>query len=297
MVLDDSHLDQFAEEGYVVVRDLLDWDLDLQPVQDEYDEILDRLITKWHADGRLSSTYAGLPFADRLMRAVAESEQQYGFDFDISLPQANITDDTPMHHGPAVFNLLRSPRLLDVVQQFVGPEIYSNPVPHARTKLPEATLPATSRSGLSAQNALYQDLGVVIDEADETDTLTVWFPMTESNLENGCLTVVPGSHREGLVLHCRSQDPLTLNQSCIPPRLRSENQVPLLMEPGDVLFMTRYTQHSGLHNRSDSIRWSFDLRYHEIGKPTGRPWFPGFVVRSAANPEMELHDADAWASS
>ena len=62
MVLEDSHLDQFAEEGDVVVRDLLDWDLDSQPVQDEYDEILDRLITKWHADERLSSTCAGLPW-------------------------------------------------------------------------------------------------------------------------------------------------------------------------------------------------------------------------------------------
>ena len=53
MVLDDSHLKQFADEGYVVVLGLLDGELDLQPVQDEYDEILDRLITKWHAEGRL----------------------------------------------------------------------------------------------------------------------------------------------------------------------------------------------------------------------------------------------------
>ena len=77
MVLDDSHLDQFAEEGYVVVRDLLDWDLDLQPVQDEYDEILDRLITKWHADGRLSSTYAGRPwFPGFVVRSAAHPEME-----------------------------------------------------------------------------------------------------------------------------------------------------------------------------------------------------------------------------
>lgn len=297
MVLDHFHLKQFADEGYVVVRSLLDGELDLQPVQDEYDEILDRLITKWHAEGRLRSTYAGLPFADRLMRSVVEAEERYDLDFDISLPQINITDATPMHHGPAVFNLLRSPRLLDAVERFIGPEIYSNPVQHARIKLPESILPEASRSGLSAQIALHQDLGVIIDEADKTDTLTVWFPVTEANQENGCLTVVAGSQLEGLVLHCLSRDPLTLNQSCIPPRLRSDNQIPVPMEPGDVLFMTRYTQHSGLPNRSNSIRWSFDLRYHEIGKPTGRPWFPGFVARSAADPETELHDADVWADS
>ena len=77
MVLDDSHLDQFAEEGDVVVRDLLDWDLDSQPVQDEYDEILDRLITKWHADERLSSTYAGLPwFPGFVVRSAAYPEME-----------------------------------------------------------------------------------------------------------------------------------------------------------------------------------------------------------------------------
>ena len=34
----------------------------------------------------------------------------YDLDFDISLPQADISDATPMHHGPALFDLLRSPR-------------------------------------------------------------------------------------------------------------------------------------------------------------------------------------------
>ena len=100
------------------------------------------------------------------MRSVVEAEERYDLDFDISLPQINITDATPMHHGPAVFNLLRSPRLLDAVERFIGPEIYSNPVQHARIKLPESILPEASRSGLSAQIALHQDLGVIIDEAD-----------------------------------------------------------------------------------------------------------------------------------
>ena len=66
---------------------------------------------------------------------------------------------------------------------------------------------------------------------------------------------------------------------------------------GEVLFMHRRTQHAGLRNRSDRIRWSFDLRYHPIGQPTGRPWFPGFVARSRTHPETELHDPEVWAES
>ena len=33
-----------------------------------------------------------------------------------------------MHSGPAVFDLLRHPAILDVVESVIGPEIASNPV-------------------------------------------------------------------------------------------------------------------------------------------------------------------------
>jgi len=297
MLLDSDDLAQFEREGYVVARGLLDWDKDFQPVVEEYEEVLDRLIETWRVEGRLTETHADLPFGERLTRTVAEARAPYGLNFDISLAQAEVSEATPMHYGPAVFNLLRSPRLLDVVEQFVGPEIYSNPVQHTRIKLPEAELPEEALDGLSGPVALHQDQGVVTDEADETDMLTVWFPLTEAKLDNGCLAVVPGSCHGGLALHCHSRDPETINQVCIPKSLATDDQVPVEMQAGDVLFMHRRTQHAGLRNRSDRIRWSFDLRYHPIGQPTGRPWFPGFVARSRTHPETELHDPEVWAES
>jgi phytanoyl-CoA hydroxylase len=59
--------------------------------------------------------------------------------------------------------------------------------------------------------------------------------------------------------------------------------------------MTRYTPHASLPNLSESMRWSFDLRYNPIGQATGRDMFPGFVARSRSNPASELRDARAWA--
>ena len=182
-------------------------------------------------------------------------------------------------------------RLGEAVEQFIGPEIYSNPVQHTRIKLPESSLPPEAWSGLTSRIDWHQDQGVITGDADECEILTVWFPITEAHVDNSCLAVVPGSHKRNLVTHCQSTNPLTRGQVAIPDRLVEPHQLPLPMDPGDVLFMHRCTQHAGLPNRSDRIRWSFDLRYQPIGQPTGREWFPGFVARSRAPPETVLDDA------
>ncbi len=67
---------------------------------------------------------------------------------------------------------------------------------------------------------------------------------------------------------------------------------PIPMKRGDVLFLTKYTLHGSLPNTSDEVRWSFDRRCNPIGQPTGREAFPGFVARSRANPDSELHDPE-----
>ena len=292
-----EELSQFDEQGFVVVEDLLDVETDFGPVVAEYDTVLEQLVDRWEADGHLSNRHQTLPFTQRLLATVTEARRPYDQAMDISLPQAGIHSDTPMHLGPAVFRLLNTPTLLDAGEQFIGPEIYSNPVQHTRIKLPESQLPSEARTGLTARIDWHQDQGVITNDADECDILTVWFPVTEADLENGCLAVVPGSHKRDLVTHCKSTDPLTLGQVSIPEPLVEPHQSPLPMNPGDVLFMHRRTQHSGLPNRSDRVRWSFDLRYQPIGQPTGREWFPGFVARSQAHPESVQDDHQAWAAS
>ena len=59
---------------------------------------------------------------------------------DISLPGDKIAPDTPMHFGPAVFDMVRAPGLLDIVEQLIGGEITSNPIQHVRIKPPATAL-------------------------------------------------------------------------------------------------------------------------------------------------------------
>ena len=133
---------------------------------------------------------------------------------------------------------------------------------------------------------------MVLEEADETDMLTAWFPLLDAPVEAGPLTIIPYSHRDGLRTHC----PGGPGGLAIPQQLlEMEQSLPIPLKRGDVLFLHRRTCHASLSNVSENIRWSFDLRYNPIGQATGRGAFPGFVARSQAHPEQELHDAQAWA--
>jgi hypothetical protein len=290
----DTVLTHFAEQGYVVIQGLLDPKQDLQPVIDEYDHLLDRLAHEWAATGKISSPHGGLPFRKRLCQIALETDGAYFSHFDITLPLSNIRPESPIHLGPAVFNLLRNSKLLDGVERFIGPEIYLNPVQHARIKPPQRLLSEPKRYGTNpGVTPWHQDRAAPDDSAADSDILTVWLPITDATEENGCLAVIPGSHKCGeLVMHCSSA-----TRQGIPTELLGGEPLPLPMRAGDVLFMNKFTKHCSLPNVSDEIRWSFDLRYNPIGQRSGRDKFPGFVARSRANPASELHDPQVWAQS
>jgi hypothetical protein len=289
-------LGKFREEGYCVVRGLLDLEEDLRPIEEEYEALLDSVADELHAAGKLSSTFRGLPFGQRLTKIVCEGQEIFQH-LDIGLPP-HATADTPIHVGPAIFNLLRSPRLLDAVECFIGPEIFSNPVQHARIKPPERLVPPALRNSMVVAVGWHQDMGVVDLEADDTNMLSVWVAITDATPENGCLQVIPGSHKRELQVHCSKniiEGLPNLATLAIPDKLLGPGARPVPMRAGDVLFFQKKMIHSSLPNNSDGIRWSFDLRYNPIGQPTGRPWLPGFVARSRSHPETEFADPKHWA--
>jgi ectoine hydroxylase-related dioxygenase (phytanoyl-CoA dioxygenase family) len=201
-----------------------------------------------------------------------------------------------MHVGPAVFGLITHARMLDVVEQLVGPEIVSNPIQHTRIKPPEHLLNQKfhGKNTMISATEWHQDQGVATIDVDGTEMLTVWFPVFDTTLENGCLCVVPRSHQRGLLLHCPSKPGQAFDLR-IPEVIRASNGFALEMKRGSALFMHRLTMHSSLRNLSKGVRWSFDLRYQPVGQPTGRDWLPAFVVRSRKEPSSELHDWRLWA--
>ena len=298
-VLTPDQVAQFRTEGYLVVADLLDPVVDLDPVIAEYEAVLDRLANELFAAGTIGSMYADLPFSERLVQVYRESGKVHAQYFDFSLPQDGVRYDTPFWTGPAVFSTIRNERILDAIQSLIGPEIYSNPVQHVRLKPPEHLTPRDPATGNVQLGATpwHQDNGVIRSEADDSEIITVWFPLTTgATIENGCLSVVPFSHAGGLLPHCpaTAENTTGFGIHIKEKHFAAGAAIPVPVKRGSALFLTKRTVHNSYSNTSSTVRFSFDLRYNPIGQPTGRGMFPGFIARSAANPESELRDPAIW---
>jgi hypothetical protein len=284
---------EFERAGFLAVRGLLDPVEDLAPITAEYSTVLDRLARDLFERHEIAGLYSDLGFSERFMTIVAETGAAHSQYFDLSLPQSGISSGTPIWNGPAVFSLLTNPTLLDAVESLIGGEIYSNPVQHVRIKPPEAVVSRELAADQHALNATswHQDNGVITPDADDSEILTVWIPLSRASVQHGCLQVIPGSHRSDVMLHCPG-GPAGLE---IPEKVLSRNgAVAVPLEPGDVLLLHRRTAHASLPNTSEEIRWSLDLRYNPIGHATGRSAFPGFVARSRRDTDQVLADSAEW---
>ncbi len=290
--------ESFDRNGFLAIETLLDDDA-LTPVEADYADRLDRVTHRLYADGAIAERFDGLEFGERFCRLIEAYPELHRF-FNVSLPLINGPVDPETFHmfaSPGVFRLMRHPRILDVVECLIGPEIYSSPVQQMRMKPPERSLSdeLKDHSNVGA-TTWHQDIVALLPEADETEQLTVWVAITEATVENGCLVSVPGSHREGPKAHC-SQLAIASEPQVPDKLMEGREAVPLPVKRGGVVLFHKMNVHRALSNRSQALRWSLDLRYHPIGQATGRPAFPGFVARSRARPESELHDADVWAGN
>ncbi len=286
-MLTDDDITRFRTQGYLVVPDVIPADV-LAGVRREYETILDRLYAGWHAAGAVSAPPETLDFWGKLLTGY-KAGCDYFQPMDISLPGDRITADTPFHFGPAVFDMLTAPALLDIVEQLIGPELTSNPIQHVRIKPPAPDLAAGEVRAHITATDWHQDRAVALEEADATDMVTVWIAITDATIENGCLQVQPQEQGQTILPHC----PRT--QTGIADGFITEaDAIALPVAAGGVVLFHPLTPHASLTNTTDGFRWSFDIRFNATGQPTGRGHFPEFIARSRAHPETELRDWRAW---
>ena len=286
-MLTDDQVRQFNNQGYLVVEDVIP-DALMARVRAEYTDVMDRLYADWFQAGRIKTPPGQLDFWGKLSEAYRAGCDWFQ-PMDISLPGDRITLDTPFHFGPAVFDLLRTPRLLDIAEALIGPELTSTPIQHVRIKPPAMDLRENENRAHITMTDWHQDRAVAHAEADQTRMVTVWIAMTDATVENGCLQVLPMGANQDVLPHCPKLQTAIADGFIDEARAR-----PLPVGAGGIVMLHPLTPHSSLVNRTSGFRWSFDIRYNVTGQPTGRAHFPEFVARSRAAPETELRDWQVW---
>jgi phytanoyl-CoA hydroxylase len=93
----------------------------------------------------------------------------------------------------------------------------------------------------------------------------VWLAVTEATLENGCLHVLPGSHREPVHEHVRDRRPAA-NYGYVEIVDHDMGAAqPVLMDPGDLLLFDSHLMHRSTDNASAGRRGAMVYHYAATG--------------------------------
>ena len=113
---------------------------------------------------------------------------------------------------------------------------------------------------------------------DAAPAISAWVALTESNAENGCMRVIPGSHG-ALLPHRDSADPdnlLRAGQS-VDAAIDPARAVDVILRPGEVSLHHGRIVHGSNPNRSTGPRIGFVIRYTTPAFPD--PGFPVVLAR------------------
>ena len=94
--------------------------------------------------------------------------------------------------------------------------------------------------------------------------LTVWYAIDDSDEWNGCMQVIPGSHRSGLRNHLTSSDEgsmLGRGQHLELSPAESANAVPVVLKAGQISIHDGGLLHASMANRSTRRRCGLAIRY------------------------------------
>ena len=283
-----AQLEELTERGFLVLPELFPTSA-LGPLLGELDSFLARKTSAEVAAGALSAETAEGFAGKRFDRKAASLCAALG-EPPAHMPPTLSEVSQKSHTTAGMFQLMTHPTILDMVESALGTgEILVHPQFNMRGMLPGA-------GGVR----WHQDLAFLEPEAEPTKFVNLWLPLTDitPTAGNGPLSVIAHSHRSALP-HVTIHPPASAySQVTVEPEvlasLPGERVCVDSLPAGGVIVFNHKTVHASAPNRSDAARWSLDIRYSELDKPTGRPATPGFVGRSRREPWRVAHSHKDW---
>lgn len=183
------------------------------------------------------------------------------------------------------YELASHPKVVDCIEQLIGPNV-----------LLKSTRLFYKHSHTGSFVAWHQDGAPEQIIGDHVPT--IWLGLTAATVENGCLRVVPGSHKGGVVDHIRrpSEDNLTGGGTMADIEVETAHDV--VMEPGQMSVHHPLIMHGSSPNTSDGPRIGFSATYTTPDIEASRD--PVMILRGDKRPNPRvrvLEQAPEWSLS
>ena len=171
---------------------------------------------------------------------------------------------------PFMHRLVSDDRLLDIVEQFIGPNIAMWAAHYI------AKPPKHGQKVLWHQDGTYWPL-------EPMEVTTIWLAATESTRENGCLRILPGTQNNRLLSRKELIDvpdgKNVLSSGIHPSMIDDSDVVDLELQPGDVSVHNPKIIHGSESNTSDKWRIGLTLRYIPTSTRVKREAHRSILVR------------------
>jgi phytanoyl-CoA hydroxylase len=116
---------------------------------------------------------------------------------------------------------------------------------------------------------------------EQENLISVWTALGHETRDNGCLRVIPGSHR----LNIRSNqldEKLFLIKDLEQNKALIDSHISVELKPGDMLFFHSKLFHAASQNNTDQVKYSLVYTYHETSNR------PVKNTRSASLPSIMI---------
>ena len=149
-------------------------------------------------------------------------------------------------------DLARDGRLLDVLEQIIGPDIE-----FLSDKVVLKSATTTAGSPWHQDWPYWEGL----------HKISVWIALDRATPENGCLKMMPGSHKGSVVHDGVAKEGEGFGHRLRPEAVDESKAVTLPCEPGDAVLFHDLTLHASHPNSSGKDRWSVISTYRTAGEP------------------------------
>ncbi|HWM25191.1 MAG TPA: phytanoyl-CoA dioxygenase family protein [Chthoniobacterales bacterium] len=196
-----------------------------------------------------------------------------------------------MHFGWA-YRLATEPAVLDAVEEVLGPDLL------IAGSLVLCKYPRDPAFVAWHQDNYYSNLHL-------TPSLSAWIALRDSTTENGCMRVVPGSHREGVLPHEEKGNANNLLKQGqeIQVEVDEADAVEVVLRAGEMSLHHSAIIHGSRPNRSDTQRLGFIIRFVTSAYDLAGQQTPFILARGRAEQgnlrlapsPLERPLAEAWA--